>query len=56
MAADSRLMSDDLRVTTDDVRLFGVSALVFVASAALTIVWCTSMSMMGDMPSCWSSG
>jgi predicted metal-binding membrane protein len=28
----------------------GVSALLFVASAALTIVWCTSMSAMGEMP------
>jgi predicted metal-binding membrane protein len=29
---------------------FGVSALVFVASAATTIVWCASMSSMGEMP------
>src|SRR5258705_1785805 len=28
----------------------GVSALLFVASSALTIVWCTSMSAMGGMP------
>jgi hypothetical protein len=28
---------------------FGVSALLFAASAALTIVWCTSMSAMGEM-------
>jgi predicted metal-binding membrane protein len=28
----------------------GVSALLFAASAALTIVWCSSMSAMGDMP------
>ena len=28
----------------------GVSALLFVASAAVTIVWCTSMSSMGEMP------
>jgi predicted metal-binding membrane protein len=27
-----------------------VSALLFAASAALTIVWCTSMSAMGEMP------
>ena len=27
-----------------------ISALVFVASAAVTIVWCGSMSAMGDMP------
>ena len=30
--------------------LFGVAALVFAASAAATIVWCTSMSAMGEMP------
>jgi predicted metal-binding membrane protein len=30
--------------------LAGVSALLFVASAALTIAWCTSMSAMGGMP------
>ncbi len=29
---------------------FGVSALLFAASAALTIVWCASMSSMGEMP------
>ncbi len=29
---------------------FGVSALVFAASAALTIAWCASMSEMGGMP------
>ncbi len=28
----------------------GVSALLFAASAALTIVWCASMSAMGGMP------
>jgi len=30
--------------------LFGVSALLFAASAAVTIVWSTSMSAMGGMP------
>ena len=30
--------------------LVGASALLFVASAAVTIVWCTSMSAMGGMP------
>src|SRR5437016_11190232 len=30
--------------------LFGVSALLFAASAAVTIVWCASMSAMGEMP------
>jgi predicted metal-binding membrane protein len=29
---------------------FGISALLFAASTALTIVWCTSMSAMGGMP------
>ena len=29
---------------------FGVSALFFAASAAVTIVWCASMAAMGDMP------
>jgi predicted metal-binding membrane protein len=29
---------------------FGVSALLFAASAAPTIVWCTSMAAMGGMP------
>jgi predicted metal-binding membrane protein len=29
---------------------FGISALFFAASAAVTIVWCTSMSSMGEMP------
>ncbi len=29
---------------------FGVSALLFVASAAVTIVWCNSMSAMGEVP------
>jgi predicted metal-binding membrane protein len=29
---------------------FGVSALLFAASAAVTIVWCGSMAAMGEMP------
>jgi predicted metal-binding membrane protein len=29
---------------------FGVSALLFAASAAVTIVWCASMSASGGMP------
>jgi hypothetical protein len=29
---------------------FGVSALLFAASPAVTIVWCSSMSAMGEMP------
>jgi len=33
-----------------DVRFLGVSAVVFAASAAVTILWCASMSAMGAMP------
>jgi predicted metal-binding membrane protein len=40
----------DVRVATRDWRLFVVSTLLFTASAALTIVWCASMSAMGEMP------
>jgi hypothetical protein len=29
---------------------FGVSALLFAASAAVTIVWCASMAATGEMP------
>ena len=29
---------------------FGLSALLFAASAVLTVLWCRSMSAMGDMP------
>ena len=29
---------------------FGIPALLFAASAAVTIVWCASMSAMGEMP------
>jgi predicted metal-binding membrane protein len=32
---------------------FGVSALVFVASTTVTVVWCTSMSAMGEMSMAW---
>jgi predicted metal-binding membrane protein len=32
------------------VAFLGVSALLFAASAALTIAWCQSMSAMGEMP------
>src|ERR1700682_3625390 len=35
---------------TSQQAFFGVSALLFAASAAVTIVWCTSMSTMGEMP------
>jgi predicted metal-binding membrane protein len=43
----SRRMASD---RPSDGALVGVSALLFVASAAATIVWCTSMSAMGGMP------
>src|SRR3989304_1734879 len=35
---------------------FGVSALLFAASAVVTIVWCASMSAMGEMgmPGGWT--
>ena len=35
---------------------FGVSALLFAASSAVTIVWCGSMSAMGEMemPGGWT--
>jgi predicted metal-binding membrane protein len=32
------------------VTLFGVSALLFAMSVALTVLWCNSMSAMGGMP------
>ena len=35
---------------TSSRAFFGVSALLFIASAAVTIVWCASMSAMGGMP------
>jgi predicted metal-binding membrane protein len=34
----------------DERAFFGVCALLFAASAAVTIVWCASMSEMGEMP------
>ena len=36
--------------TSAERAFFGVSALLFAASAAVTIVWCASMSAMGEMP------
>ena len=35
---------------TSNRAFIGVSALLFAASAAVTIVWCESMSAMGEMP------
>lgn len=36
--------------TTPQLAFLGASAAVFAASAAATILWCSSMSGMGDMP------
>jgi predicted metal-binding membrane protein len=35
---------------TSQLAFFGVSALLFAISAAVTIVWCGSMSTIGEMP------
>src|SRR5262245_29360274 len=35
---------------TSELAFLVISALLFVASATTTIVWCTSMSAMGEMP------
>jgi hypothetical protein len=35
---------------TSERAFFGVSALLFAASAAVTIVWCAPMSAMVEMP------
>ena len=35
---------------TSEQAFFGVAALIFIASAALTVVWGARMSAMGDMP------
>jgi len=35
---------------TVEPAFFGVSALLFAASTAVTIVWCGSMATMGQMP------
>ena len=44
--------ADDLRrmasVRLSDAAFVGVSALLFAGSTTLTIVWCASMSAMGD--------
>jgi len=47
---DRRLATAGLRRATSDLRLLGVSGLFFVVSAAVTILWCASMSAMGEMP------
>ena len=43
---DARMVSERASLRA----FFGVSALLFAGSAAVTIVWCTSMSAMGEMP------
>lgn len=40
---------NDARTTSDRV-FFSVSALLFAASVAATIIWCGSMSTMGEVP------
>ena len=42
--------------TTSQRAFFGVSALLFAVSAAVTILWCTSMSSLGgmEMPGGWT--
>ena len=37
-------------VRTSDRAFFGISALLFATSAAVTVAWCASMSAMGGMP------
>jgi predicted metal-binding membrane protein len=46
----------DWQLAPDDARLCGVSALLFAVSVAITVVWCTSMSAMGEMtmPGGWT--
>ncbi len=40
----------DATSLTSQRAFFGISALLFAASAAVTVVWCASMSGMGKMP------
>jgi hypothetical protein len=48
---DARMVSE----RTSQRAFFGVSALLFAASAAVTIVWCASMAAMCEMPMCGGS-
>jgi predicted metal-binding membrane protein len=41
---------ETLRPLASERAFFGVFGLLFAASTAVTIVWCASMSAMGDMP------
>src|SRR5262249_7145813 len=47
---DSRVSQRSALDRATERTLFGVSALLFAASTAGTIVWCASMATMGDMP------
>jgi predicted metal-binding membrane protein len=38
------------KIMTSERAFFGVSALLFTAGVALTIVWCASMQAMDGMP------
>jgi predicted metal-binding membrane protein len=44
------LSNDAYSERVSKLAFFGISALLFAASAAITIVWCTSMAAMGEMP------
>ncbi len=51
MGAVGAIMGREISRRIASERAFlGVSALLFAASAAVTIVWCASMSAMGEMP------
>jgi Protein kinase domain len=42
--------TENLTVMASERVLFGVSALLFAASATVTVVWCVHMSRMGQIP------
>jgi hypothetical protein len=46
----TRSAEDVMVIVAAQRTFFGVSVLLFAASAAITIVWCASMSAMGSMP------
>ena len=52
MLVTAPLVNERRRVSgrTSERIFFGVAALLFAGAAALTIVWCASMSAMGEMP------
>src|ERR1700736_4295357 len=45
-AVSRRMLSEQ----ASERAFFAISALLFFVSAAITIIWCGSMSAMGDMP------